>query len=107
MKRKYSKKPAEQRKIALERIEVLFKQASDMFREDSKLADRYVYLARKIAMKYKVKIRAELKRRFCKHCYAYLVPGANCRVRMQKGRVVYYCMRCRRFMRFPHLEGRS
>jgi len=104
MKRKYSKKPAEHRRIARERIKVLFKQAKEIFKEDSKLADRYVELSRKIAMKYKVRIRPELKRRFCKHCYKYLMPGVNCRVRMQTGKVVYYCSSCKKFMRFPHLE---
>ena len=104
MKGKYSKKSAEHKRIAKQRIEVLFKQAKDTFKEDTKLADRYVQLARKIAMKYKVRIRPELKRRFCKHCYKYLMPGANCRVRMQKGKVVYFCQSCKKFMRFPHLK---
>lgn len=104
MKGKYSKKSAEHKRIAKERIEVLFKQARNMFKEDDKLADRYVNLARKIAMKYKVRIRPELKRRFCKHCYKYLMPGVNCRVRLQKGKVVYFCQGCKKFMRFPHVK---
>ena len=79
MKRKYQKKAEEQVRIAKERIEVLFKEAKGAFKEDPKLANRYVKLARKIAMKYKVRIRPELKRRFCKHCYCYLVPSKNCR----------------------------
>ena len=104
MKKKYGKKPAEQRRIAQERIEILFKQAKNIFKEDSKLADRYVELARKIGMKYKVRIRTELKRKFCKHCYKYLMPGVNCRVRMHNGKVVYYCFSCKKFMRFSHIK---
>jgi len=102
MKRKYKKKPKKQREIALERIRILFKQAREMFKKDPKLSNRYVYLARKIAMKYKIKIPSELKKKFCKHCYAYLVPPVNCRVRVQKGKVVYYCMNCKKYMRFPY-----
>ncbi len=102
MKRKYKGKPREQQKIAKERIQVLFKQAKDMFKEDPKLSDRYVYLARKIAMKYKVKIPSKLKRRFCKHCYNFLVPSVNCRVRAQRGKVVYYCLSCKKFTRLPY-----
>ncbi|MBL7054613.1 ribonuclease P [Candidatus Woesearchaeota archaeon] len=104
MKRRYNKKSAEHKKIARERIEVLFKQAKDTFKEDAKLSDRYVHLARKIAMKYKVRIKPELKRRFCKHCYRYLMPGITSRVRMQKGKVVYFCFSCKKFMRFPHIK---
>ena len=104
MKRKYQKKPEKQKQIAKERIEILFKEAKEAFKEDPRLADRYVSLARKIAMKYKVRIKPELKRRFCKHCYKFLVPGANCRVRMHDNKVVYCCSSCKKFMRFPHNE---
>lgn len=100
MKRRHSKKPAEQRAIAEERIRELFRQADSMFSRSRKLADRYVELARKISMKYKVRIPRQLKRRFCKHCHCYLKPGVNCRVRIAKGRVIYYCLSCKRFMRF-------
>jgi len=91
-----------QKQIAAERIKVLFEEAKKAFRKDSKLSDRYVHLARKIAMKYKVKVPRELKRKFCKHCYCYLVPGSNCRVRLQGKKVVYYCLKCKKFMRFPY-----
>jgi ribonuclease P protein subunit RPR2 len=101
-KRKYSAKPLNQVKIAKERINELFKQAEEAFDKDEKLADRYVELARKISMKYKVRIPSALKKRFCKHCYCYLVPGKNCRVRTHEGKVVYYCLKCKKYMRFPY-----
>ncbi|MFH0874411.1 MAG: ribonuclease P protein component 4 [archaeon] len=101
MKSKYNKKPAEEKNVAKERIIILFEQAKLKFHEDSKLSDRYVVLARKISMKYKVRIPRELKRMFCKHCSKYLVTGANCRVRLNDGKVVYYCFGCKNYMRFP------
>jgi ribonuclease P protein subunit RPR2 len=104
MKRGYKKKPTKQREIALERIKILFKQAGEIFKKEPKLSDRYVHLARKIAMKYKVRIPSQLKKRFCKHCYKYLVPSVNCRVRVQRGKVVYYCLNCKKFMRFPYTK---
>jgi ribonuclease P protein subunit RPR2 len=101
-KRQYSSKPGKQVKNAKERIAGLFKQAEEVFGKDEKLADRYVELARKISMRFKVRIPKELKKRFCKHCYTYLVPGKNCRVRTHEGKVVYYCQKCKKFMRFPY-----
>ena len=101
-KRVYKSKPKGQVNIAKERISELFKQAGDVFDEDPKLANRYVELARKISMKIKVKIPASLKRKFCKHCYCYLAPGKNCRVRTHEGKVVYYCQQCKKYMRFPY-----
>ncbi len=102
MKRRYKKKPNLHRKIALERIHELFEQAEKIFSKDPGLSDRYVELARKIGMKYRVRISRELKRRFCKHCYTYLVPGKNCRVRLTKKKVVYHCNNCKKYMRFPY-----
>ncbi|MBS3102256.1 ribonuclease P [Candidatus Woesearchaeota archaeon] len=101
MKKVYGKRK-EHQKIARERVEVLFRQAKEMFREDSSLSDRYVQLARKITMKYKVKIPSSLKRKFCKHCHKFLVPSVNCRIRVQRGKAVYYCLSCKRFMRIPY-----
>lgn len=101
-KRAYSPKPAKQAKTAKERIAELFRLAEEVFDEDEELADRYIGLARKISMRYKVRIPKELKKRFCKHCYSYLVPGKNCRVRTHEGKVVYYCMKCGEVMRFPY-----
>lgn len=88
------------RKIALERIEILFKEAEKQFKKHPELSNRYVKLARKIAMKVTLKIPKKYKRRFCKHCYSYLRPGVNCRVRNYKSRVTYYCLHCKRYMRF-------
>lgn len=107
MKRKYSQKSKKQKEIALERIKILFEQAKQAFRENPKLSDRYVALARKIAMKYKARIPRELKRKFCKHCYSYLRPPVNARVRIQKGKVVYTCFKCKKFMRFPYTKEKK
>ncbi len=102
MKKRYKQKAKTNRKIALERVKILFEQAKKIFKEDPKLAHRYVYLARKISMRFKVRIPRELKRKFCKHCYKYLVPNINCRVRIHNGHVVYYCLECKKYMRFKY-----
>jgi len=101
MVRRHSKKPKEQLSIANERIEQLFDQADKIFSENSKLVDRYVDLARKIAMKSKVKIPSKFKRKYCKHCYSYLMPSVNCRVRTQNSKLVYSCLKCKKFSRIP------
>ena len=87
------------KKIALERVEVLFLEAGKVFSKDAKLANKYVRNARKIAMKVNLKMPRNLKRKFCKHCYSYLKPGVNARVRIKK-MVVYTCFNCKKYMRF-------
>jgi len=70
-------------------------------------ANELVRKARNLAMRHRLKIPRELKRRYCVHCYAYLVPGSNCRVRIRLNKVVYYCLSCKKFMRFVHLPRRT
>lgn len=99
-KKFFSKKQKEMKEIAEKRIIYLFEQAKDIFKKSPELASRYVSLAKKISMKYKVKISRELKRKFCKNCFTYFVPGRTCRVRTHKGKVVYYCFNCKKCLRF-------
>ena len=100
-KQRHYKKPVQQLKIAKRRINFLFDLAKEHFKEDSRLSDKYVKMARRIAMKYKIKLPSSLKKRFCKHCHRYLVPGVNCRVRIHKHRVIYYCLSCNHYIRHP------
>ncbi len=86
-----------QKEIAQERMQILFKKADEVF--PSPLANRYVTLARKIAMKTKSRIPIELKRKFCKHCYKYLRSGTNSRTRTRDGKVIISCFECKKFTR--------
>ena len=103
----YDKREAEARKMVAKRIEFLISQAGFVCKKELPLANRYVTIARNMSMKFNVKIPGGLKTRFCKHCYSFLVPGQNCRVRTQKGKVVYTCKSCDRFMRFPFTKERK
>lgn len=87
--------------IAAERVAILMRMAEEVFAENKSMANRYVEHARKIAMRYTLKFPREWKKRICKHCYSFLKPGINCRVRTQKGRVVITCLECSRAMRIP------
>lgn len=88
-----------QREIAAERVRTLFGEAERIFSTDKVLANRYVHLARKIAMKVKLRLPRELKRKYCKFCYSFLRPGVNSRSRIRKGKVIISCFECKKFMR--------
>src|SRR3989344_6364566 len=94
------RKDLSEKKEAMQKIETLFSEAMMQFSKNPNMSDKYVSLARKIVMKYRIKMPRELKRKFCKHCYSYLVPNKNCRVRIHKSRVIYFCNNCKKFMRF-------
>ncbi|MDH7506649.1 MAG: ribonuclease P [Candidatus Thermoplasmatota archaeon] len=70
------------------------------FSGDLNLANRYVEIARKISMRFKIAIPRKFKRRFCKHCYKYLLPGVNCRIRIYRHKIIIYCCNCKKYTRF-------
>jgi ribonuclease P protein subunit RPR2 len=87
--------------IALERIERLMSLA-DKEAASGNLgqADKLIQLARKINTKTKTKIPKELKQRYCKHCYCYLMPGrtSKTRINSKQKRVEVSCLKCGRQM---------
>jgi ribonuclease P protein subunit RPR2 len=97
-----SSKPEYQLKIASERIQILFNEAAKAAARHPDRAKRYVKLARKIGMRYNVRLAKHLKIRFCKHCYSYLVPGRNAQQRLKDGILNIKCFSCNKKMRIPY-----
>lgn len=102
-KKRYAKKNEEQIEIAKQHIERYFGLAKKEYGQRPALANRYVTLARKVAMKFKVRLSPAQKRLFCPHCYGFAMPGDNSRVRLYKGRLSYFCQNCGRSWRMPLL----
>lgn len=100
----YNKLKARKREEASNEIKELFLKAEKAFKTSPAMADRQVKKARRLAMKHKLRMPRELKRRYCKHCYRFLVPSVNSRVRLVNRKVVYYCLGCRKYMRFPYIR---
>ncbi len=89
-------------KLALERIKILFKLAKEEYKRGRKdLANRYVYIARKIAMKVNLRMPLEYKRQFCKNCGAFWVVGDNVVKRIKKKVIEYTCKECGKKKRIP------
>ena len=94
-------------RIAQERIRILFQQAEQTFPEDPDLAQRYVDLARRIAMRTRTHLPRDLRRRICRNCKAYLVPGVTSRTRIRQRRephVAITCLKCGHTTRIPLRE---
>jgi len=94
----------EARQIALERIRTLFELAKENIHKEPKLAQRYAGIARKIAMRTRVRLPTEYRRLICRYCKSFIYPGVNSRVRVQKRRephVATTCLVCGKTMRIP------
>jgi len=84
-------------------MDILFRLAErEALQRREARARRYVDLARRIGMRYNVRIPAEFKRRFCKGCGAFLLPATSGRVRVARGRIVVTCAACGSIQRMPY-----
>jgi ribonuclease P protein subunit RPR2 len=101
-RRSISKKEA--KRIARERMDILFCLARETFPRDRELARRYVSLARKIGMRYNVRLLKKDKILICKNCNSLLVPGVNSRVRTHASRVIITCLDCSHVRRVPFVR---
>ncbi|SNQ60386.1 ribonuclease P protein component 4 [Candidatus Methanoperedens nitratireducens] len=88
--------------MAFQRIERLFELADQEFETHPGRSNRYVWLARRIGMRYRVRIPQELKEKMCKHCHAYLVQGVTARTRLRGDYITTTCLACGEHIRRPY-----
>lgn len=103
------KKPEAWQRIASERVGILFGEAEAAFEKHPERSKRYVKLARKIGMRYNVRLTKDMKAKFCRACSSLLKPGVNCRVRARKDRqaVVVTCLECGSVSRHPYIKEKK
>ena len=95
-------------RIASERIGDLFALAErEAAAGEPDLADRYVTLARKIGMRYNVRLLPEYGELYCRGCSTFWVEGRTVRTRLRLGHRVRTCLGCGRERRVPYRPRRS
>lgn len=90
-----------ERRIAGERVDILFKLAQDNFMKNKERAQVYARLAWRIALRYNISLPGKWKLNFCRGCKSFLMPSFNSRVRLSRGRLVITCLECGRRRRIP------
>lgn len=89
-------------RVAQERISDLFALAETEARAaGSALPNRYVTLARRIGMRYNVRLLSEYRDLYCRGCSIFWVEGRTVRTRLRAGRQVRTCLVCGRVRRVP------
>jgi len=89
--------------IAKERIRILLTmaEAEVINNRDIALSKRYVELARKLGMRYNIRIQKDFRYKICRSCNAFLGSSATSRVRCSRGRIIIYCKNCGKITRIP------
>ena len=87
------------RQEALTLIGKHVEKAKKVFLADPAFSRKLSRKALRVSTKNKVKMPSFLKRQICKNCRSILMPGTNARIRIKKGKAVYFCRSCKRFMK--------
>jgi ribonuclease P protein subunit RPR2 len=99
------RKPDWQQDIAEERIEKLFSLAEKEFKKHPERSKRYIELARKIGLRYNVRLPKDLKRKFCKKCNSLLTASTKqVRIDSKTKTVAIKCLNCGKVYRYPYKE---
>lgn len=84
-------------RIATERIDILIDNALMEIHNDENLSQSYARLAKKIAMRVRIRMPYSMRLLFCKKCKQFIVPGFNSRIRIGRANVKCIritCMKC-------------
>jgi RNase P subunit RPR2 len=87
---------------AKQKITELFTEAYKVRNTDPKHAHSCAKQAYKLALQKRIKLHKKDKRKFCKHCLTYFIPGKNFRVRTTGKTVTYSCLSCNKWQRFGY-----
>ena len=70
------------KEIATQRILILFDNAVSNARKNPKLAEQQAQIARKISMRFKIKMPWQIRQSFCKKCKKFIAPGIASKIRL-------------------------
>ena len=88
-------KKAQAKEIARERIDILVAHA--LRERESGFEQKQAALAKKIAMRFRIRMRYDQRQLYCKKCKAFIIPGRTARVRLGRARtraVRITCLLC-------------
>ncbi|MFZ0512755.1 MAG: RNase P subunit [Candidatus Nitrosopolaris sp.] len=83
--------------IAKERVSILIANALNEAQANEKIANEQAYLAKKIAMRLRVRLDYEIRHLFCKRCKQFIIPGRDSRIRVGRNNIKgirITCLKC-------------
>ncbi|MCB9362607.1 hypothetical protein H6504_04170 [Candidatus Woesearchaeota archaeon] len=103
MRRKYHRPKQRISDVIVKQMRLLFGLAQQHLQRSG----YYVKMVKRLNTRFKIKVPADIKKRYCKHCGTMWTFEKNVRVRTQKGKLVYYCLECKHFTRMPFYKERK
>jgi len=81
--------------LAHERVDLLT--ANALRERDQELANKQARLAKKIAMRFRLRLPYDIRQLYCKKCKLFMIPGRSARVRMGRSNtrgIRITCLNC-------------
>jgi len=88
------------KRLALKRINILYKKALEEYNQNPELSRRYIFLLWKIKQKAQIRLPQNLRNKFCKRCFTPWIIGKTLSVRIRRGRIILRCKYCNYVKRF-------
>jgi ribonuclease P protein subunit RPR2 len=85
------------RDIAEERINIIVTNALRSAGDNQNIANSQTQLAKRIAMRVRLRLGYEIRQLYCKKCKYFIIPGRNSRIRIGRSNVKALritCLRC-------------
>ncbi len=89
------------KKLALKRINILYKKALKSYTQNLELSRRYIFLLWRIKQKAQVCIPQNIRSRFCRRCFIPWVIGRTISIRIRNGKIILRCKQCGYIKRLP------
>jgi RNase P subunit RPR2 len=100
------------REEAAELVRQLTQSSVDLARKDLGMAKDQAALARRVRLRFNVRLDPSLKRYTCRGCKSLIVPGVNARVRLGHGKPTVIRITCsgcgcvnRKILRRPYIRS--
>ncbi|MBN2733943.1 MAG: ribonuclease P [Methanomicrobiaceae archaeon] len=98
---------SKQKALAKERIICLFETADEFLKTHPSFSINCIKHAKKISMRYRIRIPKPYNRKYCRKCSSYLIPGYNMKIRVHRGKVIATCKACGNIRRYPISERKT
>jgi ribonuclease P protein subunit RPR2 len=95
--------------LARHRVNILLSEALETSKDDLNLANRQAEIARKICLKYNIRLPYFERQLFCRKCKSFIVPGVTSRIRLdyKPKAVKITCLKCGHVYRKILLRSRN
>ncbi|MBI2127202.1 MAG: RNase P subunit [Thaumarchaeota archaeon] len=102
-KEKLRYRRSRQKVVASQEVNSILEQAVETAKTDIELAKKQAAIARRICLKFNIRLLYEKRQLLCRGCKQFIVPGINARVRISsKPRMlILTCLDCKHTYRRP------